>query len=195
MRKGNWFSGNTGLNRSLLLIASVVGLALLLAGAAFAGAWLLSGLYSGGGQAVIGSQSEGEVITRPGAFIEKDRAAEMPLVPLDVGGLLVRREDNRLFIGTGNLFGFLVEGTTLAESHWELGHDGPMAEVITTHDTVIYRDDTFRHLTPGALFAPVQQVLTASTLDQIDMNSTVEVWGEWRGDRLVADVVVFYPNG
>ena len=195
MRRGNWLSGGTGLNRSLLLIASVAGLALLLAGAAFAGAWLLSGLYSGGRQAVIGSQSVGEGITRPGVFIEKDLAAESPGVPLDVGGIFLRREDNRLFIGTGNLSGFLAEGTTLAESHWELDHDGPIAEVITTHDTVIYRDDTFRHLTPGVLSGPVRQVLTASTLDQINMNSTVEVWGEWSGDRLVADVVVFFPNG
>lgn len=195
MRKGSWFSGDIGLNRSLLLIASVTGLALLLAGAVFAGAWLLGGLYTGDTEVLTGSDSEGEVITRPGVFIEKDLAVEVPRVPLDVGGLLVHREGNRLFIGTGNLFGFLVEGTTLAESHWELDHDGPMAEVITTHDTVIYRDDTFRHLTPGALSRPVRQVLTASTLDQIGMSSTVEAWGEWRGERLVADVVIFYPNG
>jgi len=195
MCKGDSFSEDEGLARSLLLIASVAGLVLLLAGAASWAAWLLGGLYTGDTQAVIGSESEGEVITRPGVFLEKELAAEAPRVPLDVGGLLLRREDNRLFVGTGNLSGFLVGGDTLVEAHWELHHDGPIAEVITTHGTVIYRDDTFRHLRPGALSSPVRQVLTATTLDQISGNSTVEAWGEWRGDRLVADVVVFYPNG
>lgn len=194
MQKGN-LSGDSRLTRSRLLIAGVAGLVFLLAGAALVGDWLLGGRYTGDMGVLTGPDSEGEVITRPGVFIERDLAAETPRVPLDVGGLLLRREDHRLFVGTGNLFGFLVEGTAPTESHWELHHDGPMAEVITTHDTVIYRDDTFRHLTPGALSGPVRQVLTATTLDQISRNSTVEAWGEWRGERLVADVVVFYPNG
>lgn len=195
MRKWNVLSGDPRLKRPLLLSASVAGLLLLLAATALVGTWRLDGLYPGDPQDLTGSDAADEVLTRPALFIEKDLAANTPRVALDVGGLLLKREDSRLFVGTGKLFGFLVRGDTLASSHWELHHDGPVAEVVTTHDTVIYRDDTFRQLTPGALSGPIRQVLTASTLDQIDMNSTIEAWGEWRGDRLIADMVIFYPNG
>jgi hypothetical protein len=160
MRKWNRPSGDPRLKRSLLLSASVAGLALLLASVALVRVCRLDDLYPSDPQGLIGSDSEGEVLTRPASFIEKDLAAETPRVALDVGGLLLKREDNRLVVGTGNLFGFLVGGDTPSASHWELGHDGPTAEVVTTNDTIIYRDDTFRHLTPRALSGPVRQVLT-----------------------------------
>jgi len=38
-------------------------------------------------------------------------------------------------------------------------------------------------------------VLKPGALDEIGKNSTVEAWGERRGDHVVAEVVVFTPNG
>jgi hypothetical protein len=70
-----------------------------------------------------------------------------------------------------------------------------VVEVFTTHETRFYRDDTLQHLPTGSTAGPVQQVLTPSTLGEIEEHSTISVWGERRGDRLVAGMVVCYPNG
>ncbi|UCC63234.1 MAG: HAMP domain-containing histidine kinase, partial [Anaerolineae bacterium] len=101
------------------------------------------------------------------------------------GGLFVRREDNGLFLGTGATSAVKVNG------EWELRYDGPVVEVVTTHDTLIYRDETLGQLGGVAPSGPIQQVLKPGSLDELDENSTVKVWGETSGDSVVAEVIVF----
>jgi hypothetical protein len=176
------------MKRSIWLTGGVLALVLFLGGAAFVGGRLLGAteltsdnqdlIVSGSGDKKIGS----------GTLIDVKRAAEMPDRPADVSGLFVRREDNNLFVGTGNLSGVLVDGK------WEQQHEGPVKEVVTTHDTLIYRDDLLQELGGVAPSGQVQQVLKPGSVDEIGMNSFVEAWGQTRGDRLVAEVVVFTPN-
>ena len=173
------------MKRSIWITSGVAAVVLLLAGAAFVGGRLLgSPDLTGANQNIIVSDS-GDVKTSTGAFIETERAAEMPDVAADVAGVFVRREDNSLFVGTGNLSAVLVDG------EWESHHDGPVVEVVTTHDTLIYRDDTLRQLEGVAPAGPIKQDLKPGSLDELGKNSTLQAWGERRGDRVVAEVVVF----
>ncbi len=175
------------MKRSIWIASGVVALVLLLAGAGFVGGRLLGRSdLSSDNQHVIVSDSGG-VVTTSGFMLEKEHAAEMPDAAPDVAGLFVRREDNSLFVGTGHMSGVKVDG------EWELHHDGPVVEVVTTHDTVIYRDDTFQQLRGDPPSGPIQQVLTPGVVDEIGENSAVSAWGERRGERLIAEVIVFYP--
>jgi hypothetical protein len=166
-----------------------VALILLLSGAAFVGGRLLTDReMPAGNQQIVLSDSGGGVSTT-GTMIETLQADEMPDRAPDVAGLFTRREDNRLFVGTGALSAMKVE------DRWEFHHDGPVIEVVTTHDTLVYRDDTLQEFGDVPPADRVQQVLTSSTVDKVERNSTLSVWGEQRGERLVADVIVFFPNG
>ncbi len=118
-------------------------------------------------------------------MLDIQNAEEMPDASADVDGLFVRREDGSLFVRTGNRSGVKVNG------EWELHQDGPVVEIVTTHDTVIYRDDTLEQLGGVAPSGPIQQVLNPGTLDELGKNSTVRAWGEKRGDGVVAEVIVF----
>jgi hypothetical protein len=128
------------------------------------------------------------IVAREAEKLDIQNAKEMPDVPADVAGLFVRREDNRLFVGTGNMSGVKVNG------RWEFDHDGPVVEVVTTHDTLIYRDDTLQQLGGVAPSGPIKQVLEPGSLDEIGKNSTVQAWGERRGERVIAEVIVFTPH-
>jgi hypothetical protein len=176
------------MKRSILITSSVVALVLLLGGAAFVGGRLLSSPnVTNGTQGVMVSGS-GDVKTGAVVLLDIEHAAEMPDEPADLTGLFVRREDNRLFVGTGETSAFKVNGK------WEFHHDGPVVEVVTTHDTLIYRDDTLQQLGGVAPSGPIEQVLEPGSLDEIDKNSTVQAWGERRGERLIAEVIVFTPH-
>jgi hypothetical protein len=77
-----------------------------------------------------------------------------------------------------------------------LSSDGPEIEVVVTRDTVIYSDETDIH--GGELGSresgekTIQQVIKpVDSLDEIGPNTELQVWGERRGDRLVAEVLVY----
>ncbi len=171
-----------------IVVTSSVALLTLLGGAAFVGGRLLGGPD-------VSSDKQGAIVSGPGGekigtgvTFETEPADEMPDTPPDVAGIFVRREDNSLFVGTGNLSGVLVDGK------WELRHDGLAIEVLTTHDTLIYHDDIFEQLGGVAPSGPIKEVLKPGSLDEIDETSSIQAWGERRGDRLVARVLVFAPN-
>ena len=115
-------------------------------------------------------------------------AAVIPEAPADVGGLFLRQEGDRLFVGTGSLSGVKVN------DEWEVRHDGPVVEVVTTHDTLVYRDNTLQQLGNEVPTEPIQQVLKPGSVDEIGEDSTVRAWGKRRDDELVAELVVFVPR-
>jgi len=157
----------------------------LLAGTAFVGGRLLSSPnLADDHQDVVVSRS-GDAVTTSGVMVEQEPAAEMPTVPADVTGLFVRREDNRLFVGTGKMSAVKVDGK------WEFHHDGPVLEVVATHETLIYRDDTLQQLGGEPPSGPVQQILKPGSLGELGATSTIMAWGEKRGDRLLASVLVY----
>ncbi len=127
-------------------------------------------------------------LAREATKLDIQNAAEMPDTPADAGGLLVRRGDHSLFVGTGNLSGVLVDG------EWKFDHDGPVVEVMVTDGTLIYRDDTLQQLGGVAPSGPIQQLLEPGSLAEIGPNSFIQAWGESHRDGVVADVIVFSPQ-
>jgi hypothetical protein len=121
-------------------------------------------------------------------LLDIEPADELPQSPADVSGIFLRREDNSLFVGTGNMSGVLVDGK------WDVRHDGPAIEVVATHDTLIYRDDVFLRLGGAPPSGAIKQVLEPGSLDELGANSSVQAWGERRGDRVQAEVLVYQPN-
>lgn len=176
------------MKRSIWLAGGVVALVLLLGGAAFVAGRLLAApvLTSDNQDALVsgsGDQKSGSAVQ-----VDVKPAAEMPESPADVSGLFVRREDNNLFVGTGQLSAVLVDGK------WKQYHDGPVMEIVTTHHTQIYRDNILQKLGGVAPSGSVQQVLEPGSVEEMGENTFVMAWGQRRGDRLVAEVVVFSPN-
>jgi signal transduction histidine kinase len=121
-------------------------------------------------------------------------AEEMPDTPEDVAGLFVRREDQSLFLGTGQFSAVKVEGEEGSPSRWEYHFDGPVVEVITHPATQVYRDDTLQQFQGVPPSEPIDQVLELASLDELGDSGTVRAWGEWTGGRLTADVIVFSPS-
>jgi signal transduction histidine kinase len=131
-------------------------------------------------------QDQQGVLTLQAKKVDVQNVEEMPDNPPDVGGLFVRRDGNTLFVGTGNM-----SGSRMSDGTWHFQHDGPVVQVVTTRDTLVYRDDTLQQLGGVAPSEPVQQLLQPGSLAELGKNSTVKAWGERRDDRLVAEVVVF----
>ena len=126
-------------------------------------------------------------------------ALELPDAPSDVHGVFVSREDNSITVGTGaielNVDIRQTPGGTI-EPNVSLTADGPEIEVVVTHDTVTYREETEE---PGGSGGDVnggehtvqQVVRQVDSLEELGKNTEVIAWGEQRGDRVVADILVY----
>lgn len=129
-------------------------------------------------------------------------APELPDEPSAAFGVLVSREDNTLLVGTGNIdleVNIDVNADTGQESASLVpSTDGPQVEVVITPDTLIYRDVTDLSMPPEQASGEreiVQQVRLVSSAEEIAGNLELEIWGERRGDRIVATVLVYGPLG
>lgn len=177
----------------------------LLAGAAFTGARLLG---SPDNQASPGSgpnmvfSAEG-----PGGgdmqqiSLNLVPAPELPQTDAEVQGILQSREDNSLMVGTGNIQ--MMVSVWEGETNLEPSFDGPVLEVVVTGETEIYQDVTEQLLgqpdvadrSEDGTITIEQRVELRDTLDDIDANAEVTVWGERSGDRVIARVLVFRNFG
>ena len=81
------------------------------------------------------------------------------------------------------------------------GADGLVTEVVITHDTKIYKDITqfggYLKMEEGSEMPEmpdkIEQKIEPGTADEIGTNATVTVWGERRGDRVIATFILFQP--
>lgn len=129
-------------------------------------------------------------------------APELPDEPSAAFGILASREDNTLLVGTGNI-DLEVDIEIDPETGQETTNlipstDGPQLEVIITPDTIIYRDVTDLSLPPDQESGErviVQQVRQVESSDDVTGNLELEIWGDRRGDRIVATVLVYGPLG
>ena len=103
-------------------------------------------------------------------------------------------------LGTGNIdvaVEVQVDPDTGLESRSVVPRtDGPQLEIVIGPDTVLYRDVTdFQADAPTESGERVVQqiVRPADLADAIEPQMEMSVWGERRGDRVIADVVVFGP--
>ena len=145
----------------------ILGVAILLIGAAafIAGRWMSDG-----------SLSEDRVSN-------VTPAPEIPTTMPEVSGLFLERQDNLILIRSVSFD---------AGSGWRLGDadepmdssSGPKVEVLITSETVVYRDDfEFNE-------SSIQQTVEETTLDDLDSQMLITVWGRNEGDRVIADIVL-----
>ena len=178
------------MKRSIWIASGTVALVLLLAGAALVAGQLLGNetRNHGSEQKIVSDSGVLEIIAEP---LDIQNAKELPDTPPHTSGLFVRRENQSLFVGTGNMSGVVVGGDHGSASRWDIRYDGPVVEVVITHDTLIYHDVTSQQFTQGLPSGQIQQMLNPGTLDEIGKDSIVSAWGERRGDRVVAEILVF----
>ncbi len=172
-------------------------LVIFLALAAFLGARLLKpqGAANAAGGGGMFFSSKGGPGGAKSVRINMIPAQEVPQTKADAAGLFVRREDQSIFIGTGNVR-MLAKPGSGGSSDVSGSYDGPVVEVVVTHETKVYQDLT--DMNPGNLEnvkngseMKIQQVVKPGSLDDLGKNSLVSVWGDKQGDRYIAKVVVF----
>jgi hypothetical protein len=117
-------------------------------------------------------------------------APELPTTKADITGLFVERKDNTL----------VVQAVTFAVGVGGVSSESPMdensgikIEVVVTGATQIYRDVTEFPAPVNGEIHNVQQAAAEGTLDDLNTQTFLSVWGRRSGDRIIADVL-FYMN-
>jgi hypothetical protein len=172
--------------RTALIIAGIVGVIMLLGAAAFVAFRLLrpetaaiDGGPGGAGLYVSGGQNGGSRSFK----IDVTPAPELPTTPADVLGTYSRMDGNSLFIFQH------VKGAMGPVNQ----NTGPEIEIVITTDTQLYKDAT----TPpnpdkvDESQAIQQKVEPIEKLENIGEKTMFTVWGEHRGDRVIATVIVY----
>lgn len=186
------------MKRLILIIAGIVSV-FLVAGAVFVGTRLLhtpeqAARGPGGEIMIMGEGGDGGSVA---ISLDIKPASELPQTPPEAGGLFVRRQDNTIFVGTGEItFDVTIDDTGQRSANSNFS--GPVLEVVVTQETTIYRDVTkMPSLGPNATSGDqsIQQVVkpvdSLEELGENTKNTEIQVWGERRGDRVVAQVFVY----
>lgn len=108
-------------------------------------------------------------------------APEIPTTAAEVSGLLVERKDNTVILRTVSFD---------AGAGWALGDadepmdttSGPKVEVVITGETTVYR--TSYEISESS----IQQTVEETTLDDLNLEMMITVWGRKNGDRIIADI-------
>jgi hypothetical protein len=170
------------------IVVSLGLLALLLTAGAFVAGRLLgegAGNYGSGDGAKVG------IGTGNGNVTEVDfvRAEELPEEPPDVIGAFERRQDNSIFVNEtdgGFTLGKDEDGTLSVTNA-----TGKISEVVVTTETDIYVDLSMEMLDEAVAEGVLHQILEPGTVEEIGELSFVRAWGEMRGDRLVASLLLY----
>ncbi len=179
--------------KGLLIGIGIAVLVVLLAGAAFVGGRLLNG------QGLPGLSSQGPIFSiGPGGGKsvrinagDIQPAKELPQTPADVRGLFDHRQDNSIFIGTGNVMMSVMKDQS-GQVHTSASHSGPVLEVVVTNQTTIYKDVTMEQFNgPPPQGQKIKQVVEPGSLDEVGQYSDITIWGRKTGDRYIADVLVY----
>lgn len=169
----------------------VVALVLLLAGAAFAAGRLLStsaqvGGAAGGGPRIMVPGAGGSMIEA-----QFEQAEELPDGRPDVAGFFARREDNSVYVSESSGDGMMIAVDEDGSVSTNAGDKE--TEVVVTGDTHVYMDVTTEIIDESHDGGTVKQTLKPGSVGEIGEYSVVMVWGEKRGDRVVADILLYTP--
>ena len=182
-------------NKKLIVVMGF--LVLLVGAAAFVGGRMLNQGISPLGLIGLGGPMGGKDVMS--FAINVIPAEELPKTPPEVIGLFVERQDNTIVIssiplkaGGGGVAvssggGEAVAGTRIDEN------SGPKVEIVVTNETVVYRETTDIGKPQTGENQTVQQTVEESTLDELNSQSMITVWGRKSGERIIAEVL-FYSN-
>lgn len=182
-------------NKRMILVMGI--LILVVGAAAFVGGRMLNSNV--GSLGLFGVGGKGDVMS---FAINVIPAEELPKTPPQAMGLFVERKDKTLVIQTVSLDAG-GKGVVVAKGGGEAvtgspvdTDSGPKVEIVVTNETTVYRETTNigepSSMEPGETQS-VQQTVEESTLNELNSQSMVTVWGRKSGDRIIADVL-FYSN-
>jgi hypothetical protein len=143
--------------------------------------------------------------------IEMTPAPEVPITRADLVGQVFNIKDNSLFVSDmargGGAEGQTVViaggavtsgGPSTTDNGPTATPSGPLTEVVVSKETLIYRDASMDNIpkpSDSGGSVSVQQKVSLVDITQITPNSMVQVWGQKRGDRLIADTIVVMGLG
>jgi hypothetical protein len=125
-------------------------------------------------------------------------AAEgLPQTPFELIGGVISQEGNSLFIQAIQMNEALkMTGGKGVDKKGGNSNTGPATEVVITHETEFYRDATWDPYLSGEasksnLGNEIQQEIVPGSADEVGPGSSVTVWGERNGDRVVAKYILY----
>lgn len=161
-----------------------LGIAVLLVGAA---AFLAGRLFSRG----IGSGTDSGVLGNGQVFVSMNDitpAPELPTTTPEITGLFMERKDNTVIVQAVS-FDAGVGG--IAGNAPQDADSGLKVEVIVTGETIVYRETTeFDRPVAGEEYF-IQQTVEQSTIDGLNAQTMITVWGRKSGDRVIAEILVY----
>jgi hypothetical protein len=170
------------------IVVSLGLLALLLTAGAFMAGRLLG---EGAGNHGLGDGEKVRIGSDDGKVTEVDfvRAEELPEESADVVGAFVRRQDNSIFVDE-NDGSFAVAQND--DGTWSAANTtGKISEVVVTTEIAVYVDRTPETLDEAVAEGVLRQILEPGSVEEIGELSFVRAWGEMRGDRLLARVLLY----
>ncbi len=168
-----------------LIVVGVLVFVALLASAAFVGGRLLNQAAPQNGsddRFLQGGPAGGQ-----GVSVEVVPAEGLPNEKPAAMGLLAERKDNSIFLTLGTEFAVRVDKNGNVDT--TTNGNGDKIEVVVTTNTTIYESVTPDEAPPGG--GKVQQKLASGSLDELSKDSIVSAWGERRGDRVIATVLLY----
>ena len=176
MKRTGWIAGSLGLT------------ALLLAGGAFMAGRLLS---EGNGDPGAGDGAKVQIGTGSGQMVEVDfvKADELPEETPEVVGVFERRQDNSIFVDETD--GGFVLAPNDDGSLSVANATGKISEIVVKAETVVYVNLTLEALDEAVAEGVLYQKVEPGTVEEIGELSFVQAWGEMRGDRLLASVLLY----
>ena len=115
-------------------------------------------------------------------------APELPFTKADITGVFVERKDNTI----------TVQAVTFGSGVGGIAGDSPLdenssikVEIIITSATRIYKDVTEFPAPVNGEVHNVQQAAEEGTLDELNTQCFLSIWGRRSGDRIIADVLFY----
>ena len=118
------------------------------------------------------------IVDAAGGVTQTDlkHAEELPARPPTLWGMVDHTDGNSVYV---------IQLPPLDQIIAQKGADlGPTYEVVVTHQTVLYKDVTSGPAIDGIVYEKV----APGELEEIENGNLVKVWGEKRGDRIVAEI-------
>ena len=180
MNNDNTQTSNKTIRNIILAVLAVA----LLAAAAFVGGSLLR---------------EGQIASEKGDF-QIVAAEGLPETPFELIGWVISQEGNSLFVqaeGMNEALGLIGEkgGVDKKASN---ENTSPPIELVITHETEFFRDSTWDPYISGEAdkstvvsAGEIQQEIVPGSANEVGPGSTVTIWGERNGDRIVADFILY----
>ena len=175
-------------NKRMILVLGT--LVVIVGAAAFVAGRMLNGNVNPLG--LFGLGGKGDMIS---ISINVIPAEELPKTPPEVIGQFMQRKDNTIVVASFPLKAG-GGGVVVGDGKPVDVDSSPKVEVVVTNQTIIYRETTDLGGPPDVKSGEtetIQQKVEESTLDELNSQSMVTVWGRKSGDRIIADVL-FYSN-